>query len=247
MTRKALAAGALVKASAVALRKGMYGVSSFASIMASIHYLQQDTEWEAAYEDDGSDLPAKIKQWMSDGCDLLRAMVDEECSELVGDPDGDGAVDAYSEIYLAAPSGEVAKGIALANAVLAKVAQGGGEVKKFAEKVDLAKSLQAKVDRLGSDLEKQASSAAELRKQLQQKDGEIAKVAKERDEAVAKANKLEAERKAPAVMSVSKGADVITEGDGASKVEPVKDSFGKVDDAATAFKKAQQSPIRVQL
>lgn len=238
MTRKALSAGLLTKAAAIALRKGMYGVSSFASILASINYLQGDTEWEAAYEDDGSDMPKKLKDWMAQGCDLLRAMVDEECSELIGDPDGDGAVDAYTEIYLAAPSGDVAKGIALANAVLSKVAQGGGEVKKFAERVDLTKQLQAKVDRFSADLEKQATEATSLRKQLKAKDEELTK-------AVAKANALEAERKAPAVMAVSKGADVIDEGSKQEKVEPVKDSFGKVDDAATAFKKAMQSPIRV--
>lgn len=238
MTRKALSAGLLTKAAAIALRKGMYSVSSFASILASINYLRGDTEWEAAYEEDGSDMPKKLKDWMAQGCDLLRAMVDEECAELIGDPDGDGSVDAYTLVYLSAPSGDVAKSLALNNAVLAKVAQGGSEVKKFAERVDLAKQLQAKVDRFSADLEKQATEATSLRKQLKAKDEELTK-------AVAKANALEAERKAPAVMAVSKQADVIDEGSKQEKVEPVKDSFGKVDDAATAFKKAMQSPIRV--
>jgi hypothetical protein len=244
MSRKALTTADLSKAAVVALRKGMYGVSSFASILGSIHCLQQDTEWEAAYEADGSDMPNKIKAWMSEGCDLLRAMVEEECRELVADPDGDGAVDAYS-IMLAAPAGEMAKSAAMASAIMLKVAQGPDELKKFAERVDVAKALQGKVDRLGADLEKQAGEAASLRKQLKAGEEELGKVAKERDEAVAKAHKMEAERKAPSVMSVPKGADVLDGGSAANKVEPVKDSFGKVDEAATALKMSLRSPIRV--
>lgn len=80
---KAAAAEAAAKAEEPKdLKKGMYGVSRFADVLQSIQYLQQDTQWEADFEGDNSELPEKIKAWLAEGGTLLQAMCAEEVAEL---------------------------------------------------------------------------------------------------------------------------------------------------------------------
>ncbi|MCE9561895.1 MAG: hypothetical protein K8U57_07560, partial [Planctomycetes bacterium] len=67
------------------LKKGMYAVSTFAELLQSIQYLQQDTQWEAEWENDGSELPAKLKAWLAEGGALLTAMAAEETAELTAE------------------------------------------------------------------------------------------------------------------------------------------------------------------
>ncbi|MBY4799903.1 hypothetical protein K6W78_07790 [Burkholderia cepacia] len=86
----------LTLAARLALHKGMYGVSTFASLLGSISYLQQAAAREAATEDDGSTMPDELKAWLKQGGDLLAAMVAEEVAELVED---DGNVDCTSVYY----------------------------------------------------------------------------------------------------------------------------------------------------
>ena len=63
----------------------MYAVATLASLLDSIRYLASSAEWEAAYEDDGSALPAQLKEWLAVGGTLLGAMVTEEVAELTAD------------------------------------------------------------------------------------------------------------------------------------------------------------------
>lgn len=67
------------------VEKGLYGVARFASLLAEVNYLQQDTAWEAEYEGDDSTLPEKIKNWLGTGLKLLSAMVKEEAAEVLAD------------------------------------------------------------------------------------------------------------------------------------------------------------------
>ncbi len=67
------------------LNKGMYTVSRFAEMLQAILCLQQDTEWEAEYEGDDSELPGKMKTWLSDGGALLVQMVGEEAADLTAE------------------------------------------------------------------------------------------------------------------------------------------------------------------
>ena len=67
------------------LKKGMWGISNFASILASINSLQESAEWEAESEGDGSTMPAELKAWLKSGGELLKAMVTEEVAEMVAE------------------------------------------------------------------------------------------------------------------------------------------------------------------
>ena len=70
------------------IKKGMYGIASFAGIIEELSWLQQSCEYEAQYEGDGSDMPAKIAAAVKVLGALLVQMAQEEVSEL-GTPDGD--------------------------------------------------------------------------------------------------------------------------------------------------------------
>jgi hypothetical protein len=90
----------------IPIKKGMYGVKTLAGLLSDINYLQQDTEWEAEYEGDGSTLPVKLKAWLKEGGDILIAMVGEETAELVGvDPN----IDPDNVVAAVAPTGDIAK------------------------------------------------------------------------------------------------------------------------------------------
>jgi hypothetical protein len=64
------------------LTKGMYDVCRFAELLQAVLSLQQDTQWEAQWEGDNSELPARLKAWLADGGTLLVQMVGEETAEL---------------------------------------------------------------------------------------------------------------------------------------------------------------------
>lgn len=70
------------------LKKGMYAVSTLASLLSSVNYLAEDTAWEAEYEGDDSTVPAQLKAWLKAGGEILKLMVTEEVAELVGEDDG---------------------------------------------------------------------------------------------------------------------------------------------------------------
>lgn len=76
--------------------KGLSGVARFAELMTSVKYLSDDVQWEAEYEGDNSELPAKIKEWMASGLALLAEMLQEEAAEATAS-DADKA-DAPTDI-----------------------------------------------------------------------------------------------------------------------------------------------------
>lgn len=67
------------------LQKGMYTVSRLACLISELDWLQQDVLNEQMYEGDDSALPAKLKADVAALCLTLRAMVEEETQELIGD------------------------------------------------------------------------------------------------------------------------------------------------------------------
>ncbi|CAK0014683.1 Uncharacterised protein [Burkholderia pseudomallei] len=83
-------------AARLAMHKGMYSVSTFAQLLASISYLQQSAAREEATEGDGSTMPDELKAWLKHGGELLTAMVAEEVAELVEE---DGNIDCTSVYY----------------------------------------------------------------------------------------------------------------------------------------------------
>src|SRR5262249_15176846 len=64
------------------VKNGMHRVSYFADLLQAIQCWQQDTEWEAEWEGDNSELPAKLKAWLAQGGELLVQMAGEETAEL---------------------------------------------------------------------------------------------------------------------------------------------------------------------
>jgi hypothetical protein len=229
----------LMKVAGAALKKGMYSVSTFASLLCSIQYLQADTAWEAEYEGDGSDMANKLKAWMKEGCNLLVAMVQEEANEMItGAPDVDIIVLDDDMLFLAAQTGGLAKSAALKFAAMRKVQT--DPAAKVKERHTAVEKLTAKNTDLSTRMEKLATEASDLRKQVKARDEELAKAKVAAVAATEEITKLKVAAKAPAVMAVVKGADVIEDPAQEPAVVPVKDSFGKVDEVASALKKVHK-------
>ncbi len=81
-----------VEKTAKKLQKGMYGVSCLANIIASLKYCADDAKFEALYEKDGSEVPAKLNEAISMLGDILVQMAQEEVKELI--PEEDKMTDA---------------------------------------------------------------------------------------------------------------------------------------------------------
>lgn len=232
----------LVKLANRSLKKGLYSVGTMANILCSIQYLQCDTAWEAKYEADNSALPGQLRDWMAAGVDILAALVDEETREMMEQADKhvtDSAADeddGIDTLLMADAAGTLGKGAALTLSVLRKVHRDGGDPKKLLARRDELGKAVAEKQRMGAALEKVSTEAADLRKQLAAGKADLEKAAKERDEAVKKAAELAEKIKAPAVMAVAKGADVVDDPSSVPHVPEVKDSFGKVDPVASALK-----------
>jgi hypothetical protein len=71
--------------------KGMYDVAELARTLSNVMYLMESAMSEAAWEGDNSPIPAKLKDWLSAGGEILKEMVAEEVSEMTGG-DGDEVV-----------------------------------------------------------------------------------------------------------------------------------------------------------
>lgn len=67
------------------IQKDMSSVSILAYLLDQINNLYQCADNEADNEADGSEVPDQIKAWLKTGSDILRAMVEEETSELTGE------------------------------------------------------------------------------------------------------------------------------------------------------------------
>ncbi len=67
------------------LHKGLYQVSWFAQLLESLTDLATGLDWEAAAEMDDSMLPGQFKEWLSQGCEILKALASEELDELLSD------------------------------------------------------------------------------------------------------------------------------------------------------------------
>jgi hypothetical protein len=65
------------------LRKGLWTVADFASVLQSLAWMAQGTEDESEFEGDASPIPAAFGQWVADGLGLLQAMTAEEVAELI--------------------------------------------------------------------------------------------------------------------------------------------------------------------
>lgn len=64
------------------LRKGLFTVGWLAEVLSTLDCLAEDSEWEALYEGDGSEIPARLKAAVAELGAILRDMAAEETAEL---------------------------------------------------------------------------------------------------------------------------------------------------------------------
>jgi hypothetical protein len=65
------------------LKKGISSMCQFASILQALTWLTSDVAYEAAYEGDGSQIPAQLREWLKAGVTIFAGMSAEEVAELV--------------------------------------------------------------------------------------------------------------------------------------------------------------------
>lgn len=68
-------------------QKGMYDLSSFASLICSIGYMVRNAAEESEWEGDNSPLPAALLEWLKTGVQIFKDMAEEETSELLASLD----------------------------------------------------------------------------------------------------------------------------------------------------------------
>lgn len=69
----------------VELRKSLFSVGWLAETLQTLDCLTDSAGWEAAYEGDSSEIPARLKAAVALLADILRDMAAEEAAELTGD------------------------------------------------------------------------------------------------------------------------------------------------------------------
>jgi hypothetical protein len=139
-------------ATANPLKKGLHQVGWLASLLSEITYFQDSVEIEQYFEDDtDSKLPAKLKSLVTEMCELLVTLVEEETSELTAGDDTDVEV---LEMAAGLPAGHAD---AIAKAARAKAepltksdsktaAATGAKLVKFAELMEKAGARHSKAD-----------------------------------------------------------------------------------------------------
>jgi HK97 family phage prohead protease len=96
-------------------KKGLYSVSSLAALLSELGWLQDTVAWEAEYEGDGSEIPARLLEAMQSLGQILVDMTIEEVGELLG-VEGDIELVPAETIALSAPSEAQKSFFALARA-----------------------------------------------------------------------------------------------------------------------------------
>lgn len=83
LVKTAAALRLVLAASEGKLTKGLWSVARLCEIIEALTWLQQDTTWEAAGENDGSTIPADIATHIAGLLSCLQSMVSEEAAEIV--------------------------------------------------------------------------------------------------------------------------------------------------------------------
>jgi phage head maturation protease len=238
----------VVDPAADTIKKGMYAVAELARTLSNVMWLMEDATSEASWEGDNSPVPAKLKDWLAAGGEILKEMVTEEVAEMIG-------TDSDAGIALAARSIGLVKSDTITKAGAALSAKNKAHVdsihkacvalgacvgtEKTAHGDDLAKAKKTHDDALASiakaagatDGQSAADAVDVLVKRATAAEGELTK-------AQGRVKELEA-MPAPGkalLKAINKGQDVEAAID-APPVDPVKKSDGTVDDTATAIKK----------
>lgn len=233
------------------IAKGMYSVSRFADILQSLCYLQSDAAYEAAYEQDGSTLPAQLADLVTQTGNVLLQMANEEVGELITAmkmPDGTPAVEILNAaIANSAYAGDLKKSAELTDIIKAGSRNSAKDQESLQKAHDLLTGLGAactkdddteemdKHDHVHdhSKIEKMAGELGTLRKSYDSLTKEHADLKKKFDDmpTVPKA----------VLKVVGKTDDATDLNQTPMSVDPVHKSDGTVDDVATQIKQIHSS------
>ncbi len=210
-------------ASVGTLRKGLYAVSRLADLLQSLVWLACDADCEAEFEGDASPIPARLAAWVGEGGAILQDMTAEEVAELLASlpnhPLTDGGLEMAAKAWDAV-------GLTKAGAKYSKATK---DALSAAHK--LIKDADAHMAGMGYEKEDdgEAEKAAT---------NDLAKLATEKDEALAKAtNDL-------AKMALEKEAlakEVARLGALPQPTKGVANAFAKVDDTETTTASAEDA------
>ncbi len=155
--------------------KSLYEVGRIAAIIGELHWIQEDLEWEAAYEEDGSEAPNRLKATIADLCDQLNALVAEETAEiLAGDEMGEvmpmdaeyiGGAEVARAAAIAGLKKAAARGVKGAEK-MAEILKGNRHSAENQAKLDLAAHCVGKAMEDGSPTEAEKVDLGETHKAL---------------------------------------------------------------------------------
>lgn len=241
------------------IEKGMWSVQDFASVISTLGWICQDAQYEADYEGDNSPIPAQLRAWFATGIQIFKDMAAEETAELLAQLKAQaGDVDviemAARGIDLAKAGKRFSKSTKEALGAIHKAAQeacdhlnklGYADAEEDEENDDADKAAK------GDDLAKAAGEIKDAYDAISKAaqaagmtDGDVpanflSKLAAERDTLTKRVAELEA-MPAPGkalLKAIAKAADSgETVNDNATKVDPVTDHKGDVNEVATLIK-----------
>lgn len=182
------------------LAKSLYNVSALCDLLCSVRNMAMDAEAEKGWEGDDSPVPAKLRSWLADGAGILKAMTDEELSEMMESVTPDDL--EVEVIAMSAKTGELSKSLLKAKSsksLIQKVhdhsvalGAGCGDMDKSAPTGDLAK-VAGDLEALRGTHETLAKKADDLAKVNETLTTQVTTLTGERDELQKKLEKTPAD------------------------------------------------------
>jgi len=233
------------------LQKGMYSLQEFASILAALGWLASSTQNEAEWEGDSSPVPKQLRDWLAQGIEIFKAMTAEETAELLAELKTEaGDVDALALMHAGGNLAKLAKaGAKFSTSTKEALAKAHQAVKDAADHIastgydaggseDDTDSGAAKAAGLSYDLKKVSGDLAAAQ-------GDLKKVADERDTLAKRVKELEAMPAPGKAVLKAVAHDPGQDSDELLKsyqgIPPVTDDRGNVNDVATLIKFAHKS------
>lgn len=221
------------------IKKSMWSVQDFASVISTLGWIIQDAQYEADYEGDNSPIPAQLRAWFAQGVQIFKDMAAEETAELLAQLKAQaGEVDV---LELAARGSDLAK----AGKKFSKATKEAlGAIHKAAQEAcdHLNKLGYADAEEDDEDKIEEADKGGDLAKvsgELDLTKAELSKLSAERDELQKRVKELEA-KPAPGkalLKAITKAGDAVaSDGDDVNKVAPVTDHKGETNEVATLIK-----------
>jgi hypothetical protein len=147
-------------------QKSMYSVSDLAGVLNMAAYIAESLEDEAEWEGDDSPIPAQLKEWISEGVDILNDLTDEESAELLADLAADKALKAKEVVKTSAqPKPQEGEHSMKDEEILAKFAAVEAEA---AENKKMIKTLQDENTKLAADLKKSTDELEQVAKTIEE-------------------------------------------------------------------------------